>query len=306
VEATSAPSAPAIPSSSFIGRHQFLIYRLFSLAGLMPIGGYLCVHLLVNSTVLDSPATFQTKVNMIHSLGIFLPLVEWVFIFIPIMFHAVVGLMIIAGFQPNTGAYPYGRNIRYTLQRFTGMIAMAFIVWHVIHLHSLFGAPFKAVGGAQFDPHHATSSAAAAIQAALWVKILYAIGTLSAVYHFSNGLFTLGITWGIWTTPKSQLGASRVCNGIGVILAIVGLSALWGMSKVDVEKVQAAEKSMNAVHKLENGQLMLPADLIEKSEALDAEKHAVKNKEAEPVKPASAPAKAEPAPATPAAKTDGK
>ena len=54
--------------------------------------------------------------------------VEWVFIFIPILFHATIGFIIIAGMMPNTAAYPYNGNIRYTLQRATGMIVFAFIV----------------------------------------------------------------------------------------------------------------------------------------------------------------------------------
>ena len=92
--------------------------------------------------------TFQEQVDRIHSLGVVLPLVEWIFIFIPIMFHAVVGWLIISGAMPNTNSYPYASNIRYTLQRATGIIAFFFIVFHVIQLHHLFGAPFKEMGGA--------------------------------------------------------------------------------------------------------------------------------------------------------------
>ena len=65
------------------------------------------------------------------------------------------------------------------------------------------GAPFKDIGGAQFDPEHAASSTAIALQP-LWVKILYVIGMLSCVYHFANGLWTQGITWGLWTSAAAQ------------------------------------------------------------------------------------------------------
>ena len=92
--------AGAPRSSSFVSRHQFLIFRLFSLAGLVPVGGYLVVHLLTNATILNGPGAFQTQVDRIHSLGVILPLVEWTFIFIPILFHAVVGWLIISGAVP--------------------------------------------------------------------------------------------------------------------------------------------------------------------------------------------------------------
>ena len=60
-------------SSTFFARHQFLIYRLFSLAGVLPVGGYLVIHLLTNATVLNGAASFQTQVDRIHSLGVFCP-----------------------------------------------------------------------------------------------------------------------------------------------------------------------------------------------------------------------------------------
>ena len=68
---------------SFLHRHEFLIRRLHSLSGLIPVGAFMTVHLLVNATVLDSPRTFQDKVYSIHGLGKLLPIVEWGFIFAP-------------------------------------------------------------------------------------------------------------------------------------------------------------------------------------------------------------------------------
>jgi len=96
------------------------------------------------------------------------------------------------------------------------------------------------LAGAQFDHEHASSSAATAL-APLLAKVGYAVGILACVYHFANGLWTAGITWGIWTTPKSQRRADFVCGGIGVALAVVGLSALAGFSSLDRVKAKAQE-----------------------------------------------------------------
>jgi succinate dehydrogenase cytochrome b subunit len=246
VHTTSAPPAPAVaPEPSFLLRHQFLIYRLFSLCGLIPIGAYLVVHLLTNASILNGTMTFQEQVDRIHSLGVVLLPVEITFIFIPILFHAAVGWLIISGAMPNTQSYPYASNIRYTMQRATGIVAFVFILFHVIQLHHLAGAPFKDIGGAQFDPEHAASSAAIALKP-LWIQILYAIGMLSVVYHFANGLWTQGITWGIWTSATAQRRASWVSVVVGVGLAIVGLSALGGMARVDVDKAIKVENAMEA------------------------------------------------------------
>lgn len=226
-------------SPSFLERHQFLIYRLFSLAGLIPVGAFLVVHLLTNASVLGGAVSFQSRVDLIHSLGPLLIPVEVAFIFLPMLFHAVVGFVIIANGLPNVGSYPYVGNVRYTLQRATGMIAFVFILWHLYQLHWL-GAP---LGGGQFDPHHATSTAATALRPA-WVTALYAIGVLSAVFHFANGLWTLGITWGIWTSPAAMRRANAVSVVVGLVLAAAGLGSLAGLQAVDVDQARATEEWM--------------------------------------------------------------
>lgn len=223
------------PAPSFLDRHQFLIYRLFSLSGLVPVGAFLVVHLLTNASVLAGPGVFQSRVDMIHSLGPLLVPIEWLFIFLPMLFHATVGFVIIANGLPNVGSYPYVGNVRYTLQRATGMIAFVFIIGHVIHLHWM-GAPF---GGGRFDPHEASSSAAVAIQPPL-ATALYAIGVLCAVFHFANGLWTLGITWGLWTSPAAMRRANAVSIVVGVALAAAGLGALGGLQGLRGDKLEAA------------------------------------------------------------------
>ncbi len=195
---------------STVGQRQFLLYRLFSLAGLVPVGAYLVVHLLVNATIWDGPATYQSQVNRIHALGIILPLVEWTFIFIPILFHGIVGLVLISGALPNAGAYPYNGNIRYTLQRATGMIVFVFIIWHVYQMHRM----GVLLGGGRFNAEHATSSVAAVLEP-FSTRLLYAIGVLTSVFHLANGLWTAGITWGIWTTPAAMRRAGWISLAVG-------------------------------------------------------------------------------------------
>ena len=226
-------------SPSFLSRHQFLIYRLFSLAGLIPVGAFLVVHLLTNASVLGGPAVFQSRVEAIHSLGPLLVPIEWAFIFLPMLFHAAVGFVIIANGLPNVGSYPYAGNVRYTLQRASGMIAFAFIMWHLWQLHAL-GKP---LGGGAFDAHHATSTTARTLQS-VPVAILYAIGILAAVYHFANGLWTLGITWGLWTSPAAMRRANVVSLVVGVALGAAGLGALGRMVTLDPAEAERIEDAL--------------------------------------------------------------
>jgi succinate dehydrogenase / fumarate reductase cytochrome b subunit len=205
------------------------------------------IHLATNASVLTGPDVFQSNVDRIHALGPFLTFVEWTFIFIPILYHALYGFVIIARGTPNNSDYPYVGNQRYLLQRVTGVIAFAFIGYHVWQMHHL-GAP---LGGGNFDPQHATSSAAVAISGAegnsFWIPLIYAVGVLSCVYHLANGIWTMGITWGVWISPRAQRQASVACAVFGVGLGVLSMMALSGMTmeKDDIEKVRAFEERWN-------------------------------------------------------------
>jgi succinate dehydrogenase / fumarate reductase, cytochrome b subunit len=164
--------------------------------------------------------------------------VEWLFIFLPILFHGIYGLVIMRESQPNNGSYPLTGNLRYTLQRASGLIAFLFIGWHVFHMHGWihtetwesFIAPF----GANFKPYSATSTAAAAMQQSSLVMAGYAIGVLACVFHLANGVWTMGITWGLWTTPQAQSRANYIALGVGAVLLMIGGAAWSGFAlKID-------------------------------------------------------------------------
>jgi len=244
------PVATTTSSLPFWARHEFLIRRLHSLTGLIPVGAFMTVHLLANASVLEGPATFQRAVYQIHSLGSLLPLVEWLFIFLPILFHGIFGVAIVLSGRMNYGTYRYGSNFRYVLQRVTGILALLFIIWHVFHMHGWFHAEAwltgvaEPLGGHQFRPFNAASTLGTAMSANLIVPILYAIGVLSCVFHLANGIWTMGISWGVWTSPAGQRRANGICLLAGIFLAGVGMSALFGAFTVDSVVADSVEDKM--------------------------------------------------------------
>jgi succinate dehydrogenase / fumarate reductase cytochrome b subunit len=54
----------------------------------------------------------------------------------------------------------------------------------------------------------------------------YLIGTLSCVYHLTNGIFTFSITWGIAQGPQAQRLVNYACTAIFIVLAIVSVQIL--------------------------------------------------------------------------------
>jgi succinate dehydrogenase / fumarate reductase, cytochrome b subunit len=235
--------------NAFFLRHEFLIRRLHSLSGIVPVGAYMTVHLLVNSSLLLGVERFQTFVFGIHSLGAILPLVEWSFIFLPIIFHAVVGVWIAQTGQPNSQKYGYGSNIRYTWQRYSGYIAMVFIFMHVFHLHGWFHADWwikniaEPISMAQFRPYNAASTLATALSGIFW-PIFYFVGVVACCYHLANGLWTAGITWGVWVSQKGQERALRACGAFGILLTVLGLSSLFAAKKTDAASAASIENRM--------------------------------------------------------------
>ena len=222
------------------------------------------VHLVTNASVLDGPGAFQKKVYTIHSLGPLLPLVEWTFIFIPILFHAIVGVLIVAGAMPNTLSYPYGANCRYTLQRVTGMIAFVFIVWHVFHMHGWFHAEgwmknvVEPFGGGQFRPYNAASTAGRGAAEPGGGRCC----TRSAC---CPACFTWPTASGRWASPGACGPARRpsggrlwACGVFGVLLGVVGLSALGGMRAVGsgeaLDEARQVEDRMYE-HRIEAGEV---------------------------------------------------
>ena len=229
-------------------KHYFLVRRLHSLTGLVPVGVFLCMHLLTNASILApgaKGAEFQGAVERIHALGPLLVPVEIVGIFIPLLFHTLIGFQIIFSSSPNAQQYRYGSNIRYSMQRMTGMIAFVFILYHVWQMHWM-GKP---LGGGSFAVHDAAGqdtaaiTAAQAIQKAWWIAPIYAIGILASVFHLANGVWTSLITWGITIRPRSQKVAGYVCSVFGVILALVGLGALNGFKNFGMNSEKAKSEA---------------------------------------------------------------
>jgi succinate dehydrogenase / fumarate reductase cytochrome b subunit len=242
-----------VQPASWFGRYEFQVRRFHSLTGLLPLSGYLCFHLATNAAVWDGPETYQRRADQIHVVGpTTLLFLEWGLIFLPILFHGLAGLVIVTRGRRNVFQYPYQENIRYTLQRGTGVVALAFILWHVFQMHGWFRFPWwvehvaRPLGGALFDPHHAPATAAAVLQSSPLMAGLYVVGILACVYHMSDGLWTFGITWGIWTSPRSQRTARAFCTALGIGLLIVGLAAIYGMEKVPLPAPAASNSPRSA------------------------------------------------------------
>jgi succinate dehydrogenase / fumarate reductase cytochrome b subunit len=206
-------------SASIDNRH-FLLRRLHSLLGLLPVGAFLVFHLWENS---------QSRLGAEHYNGVvvaglqrmnYLPLLEIFAIALPLLFHAGYGLVIAAGARPELRRYPYARNWLYWLQRASGVGILLFLPIHV-GLTRFWGLLDPAVRTDLYGHMQAMLA-----QPAFFA--LYLVGLLLAVFHLANGLWAGGIVWGLTTSARAQRLMSCAAAGLGLLLAALGLHGLIG------------------------------------------------------------------------------
>ena len=200
----------------WLRKNNFLVRKVHSLLGIVPVGAFLVEHLITNSFATFGPEVYNEKIEWIQSLP-YLFALEVSLIFVPLLLHALFGLVFLWAWKDNSSQYRYARNWLYTLQRITGIIAFIFIGYHVweFRIESvLTGTPvdFDLVANSVADIN---------------VFLFYILGISATVFHFSNGIRSFLIHWGITIGPKSQRIAGFVCAGVGIVLLYIGLDALW-------------------------------------------------------------------------------
>ena len=82
-----------------------------------------------------------------------------------------------------------------------------------------------------------------ALQISWLVVALYFIGTLAAVYHWANGLWTAAITWGLTISTQSMRRWGYVCVGIFVALTLFFCTAIVAALMFDLENGMTPEQT---------------------------------------------------------------
>jgi succinate dehydrogenase (or fumarate reductase) cytochrome b subunit, b558 family len=188
----------------------------------MPLGIFLLEHFYTNSKALAGEAAFNGAVKDLQSIPYIL-LVETGGIFIPLIYHAVYGLVITVEARPNNLHYPYARNWFYTIQRVTGIILFFFILFHVLNFR--FGLiPGLNTVSVAHHPEQSFGIVAGEFRM-IPIFIIYVIGITATVWHLANGIWLFLVDWGITIGERAQRLAGYACIAFGVVLLAVGLNA---------------------------------------------------------------------------------
>ena len=213
-----APSVRGVPPLRAGEGHSFLLRRLHSLMGIIPIGAFLVEHLVSNFEALKGPAAYAAQVKFLNGLP-FVRILEWTFIFLPIAYHALYGLWIWWRGKSNVVYYPWAGNWMYVAQRWTGLVAFAYIAQHIwrqrfsgVSLPEHPGAAFHKVQVELSNP---------------WMLAVYVIAMIAICWHFAYGVWLFAAKWGITPGERARKNFGIVCAVGGFILCVVGLASIW-------------------------------------------------------------------------------
>lgn len=199
-------ATPSRPDSSY------LLRKLHSLSGLVPVGAFLAEHFWSNSAVLVSPDKYNAVSRELQTIP-FRPFVELFLIILPILFHGGFGVYIWLRGQSNVSAYPWVKNWLYTLQRYTGLVAFVYIAWH------LYTERWASHGTSSYETVYADLQNP-------WFLGFFVVGILASSFHLGVGIWNFLCKWGVAATARAQRAAGQLGVVVGFTFSLVGILIL--------------------------------------------------------------------------------
>lgn len=189
----------------------------------MPVGYYMAQHLTLNTFSLAGPEKFNGVINFFEGMPKhFLLATEVLMIWIPLLFHAVYGLFIISRAENNyfTTKYKWSQNRMYFLQRLSGILVFAFLIYHVCSTTVVKYVTHDAER-IKFDAwsHNLQNPV---------LLLIYLVGIASASYHLGYGLWNFCVRWGITVSDEAQIKVQKISAVVFVGLTLMGWAALAG------------------------------------------------------------------------------
>jgi succinate dehydrogenase / fumarate reductase cytochrome b subunit len=188
---------------------DYLLRKLHSLSGIVPVGAFLAEHFWSNSYALVSRAQYDMKSEELQTIPFRLA-VEWAGIFLPMLYHGGYGIYIWLRGKSNVSSYPWVGNGLYTAQRYTGLIAFAYIAWHLYTerwlTHGM--STYADVEKLLQNP---------------WALALMFVGVLASSFHLGVGIWNFLCKWGLAATAKAQRAAGALGAVVGLSFSVVGV-----------------------------------------------------------------------------------
>ena len=216
MSATTANSTLVAPA---VAGRRFVIAKLGSFIGLVPLGVWTANHLWNNLAAFSGGAEWSESVtHHANPIGDYMGLAALI---IFILWHAVWGIQRIAASKGNT--HPYYGNLRWWLQRISAIGLFFFIA---AHLYLAKFQPLIATG------HPETFQSMAAHMAHHLPTLgVYILGIAAIAFHLGNGLWNFSFSFGLLTSQRGLKWGAWVSALVVVALLIVGWLAVFALWK---------------------------------------------------------------------------
>jgi len=188
-----------------------------SLLGVVPLGVYVFAHLWTNLYSLAGAESFDAALKSSRQAPAFIFL-EIFGLGLPILVHAWIGLKIIFKMRPNTMQYKTLRNLKYLLQRLSGIGVLLFLGAHVVKARLM---PAMAGGTETWAGMHEALSEPVTFT-------VYALGMLGISYHLGSGLWGAALTWGLTVSTRGQKIMEWISAFAFVLLLVMSSLAIYG------------------------------------------------------------------------------
>lgn len=213
-----APHANTV-SLGLAEKHHFLLRKLHSLTGIIPLGVFFMEHMVSNASAVGPQGAehYNETVAFLKGLPFVLGL-EVFGIFIPLLFHGIIGMWIAAEGRITAPNYPKPRNWLYVMQRASGAIAFIFIIFHLLHFRfHAHEVPFETIAFQEVQK---------LFSSVFWF-IAYLVGTAATAFHLGNGIPLFCISWGITVSPLSQKRMNQAGLAVGIVLFALGAASAF-------------------------------------------------------------------------------
>lgn len=196
---TSSTATPIAAASD----RSFALRKLHSLTGIVPVGAFLLFHLFENLKIGISADAYEASVRHLWELAprpVFYA-IEMGVLLVPILFHALYGFWIWYQGSSNALRYRYRRNWMYALQRWSGLVAFAYMAIHVWQLRMF---PEGQLALVRSDDQLTRFSHLAYAITPAWATGAYVVGGVAAAFHLGNGLNGFAYSWGLAVGRSAQ------------------------------------------------------------------------------------------------------
>jgi succinate dehydrogenase / fumarate reductase cytochrome b subunit len=193
--------------------------RLLTLTGVAPLGVFLIEHVVANASAMGGSERFDSVVGAMARSPL-ANVIELLLVFVPLAVHVVVGLSLT--FKPAKD-HTYASDGAYRAQRIAGVIALVFVVAHLLELRlgrALFGL---AVTSLYTKLSADLSWTWAGVP---WVALGYVIGIGATALHFVNGLWSYFAARGTRPSTRMTYGLAA----LGGALFLVGTATTISVS----------------------------------------------------------------------------